>query len=276
MSVAVVGAGSNLGAREAAIRGAAALLDARDQISVIDISPLYETPPLGPPQGDYLNAAFRVETALTPPELLRALLRTERRLGRKRSADLRWGPRSIDLDLLWDARGPHVAPGLQVPHPELDQRSFALGPLLDVAPELGDRYADALEAAGGRPPEWGHDAIVRQRESTTGVEREVEAESLADACALAASFDWPSVRPWSTLHLRMEAQPERFAEALRQLFRSGFQVCRTTISHCSQSQWNAEFHGVHRGSPLEVDVRLQTTSASMRHTGVNLVTTPKR
>ena len=91
MSVVVVGVGSNLGAREALIRGAGALLSARGGIEVRGVSEIYETEPLGPPQPRYLNAAFRMEPTLAPAELLHVLLRTERRLGRRRVPDERWG-----------------------------------------------------------------------------------------------------------------------------------------------------------------------------------------
>ena len=135
MSTAVVGIGTNLGAREAAVRAARNLLDARRDVDVVGTSALYETEPLGPPQGRYLNAALRLETSLSPNELLSVLLRTERRLGRRRSSAERWGPRSVDLDLLWDERGMQESSTLRVPHPELVHRSFALAPWLDVAPE---------------------------------------------------------------------------------------------------------------------------------------------
>ena len=274
MNTVVIGVGSNLGAREAAIRGAGALLHARSDVVVVGMSPLYETPPLGPPQDDYLNAAFRLETTCTPVELLDVLLRTERRLGRKRSADQRWGPRSVDLDLLWDARGAHRSVGLEVPHAELERRAFALAPLLDVAPELGSRYAACLDRAGGRPPLCSRAAIIRDRAVRGAVERVVEADSWADACALAATFDALSGRPWSTRHLSLAPQPERFADALRDLGRDGFEVHRTTISHCSQSQWTVEFHGVHRGFSIDADVRLRTTSSDTRECCVELLRVP--
>lgn len=271
MSIVVIGAGSNLGAREAAIRSAGALLDARPEIDLLDVSPLYETRPLGPPQGDYLNAAFRIDTTLTPVELLQTVLRVERRLGRTRNATQRWGPRSIDLDLLWDARGAHASAELQVPHPELDKRSFALGPLLDVAPKLAPSYGAALEAAGGHPARWTRAAVVREYAALWRLEREVEADSVADACALSASFEVSRARPWSTRTIVMEPRPERFAEVLREVLRTGFSVCQTTISHCSQSQWVAEFHGFNRGYTVGADVRLQTTCGASRDWSAKLV-----
>lgn len=264
MSVVVVGVGTNLGAREAAVRAARDLLDARDEIQVIQTSALYETAPLGPPQGDYLNAALRLDTTLAPIDLLQVLLRTERRLGRMRSADQRWGPRSVDLDLLWDERGPHQSAALRVPHPELANRNFALAPLLDVASELEDSYGDALMRAGGPPPRWSRSAIVEREVSERGIEVEVEADSVADACALSVSLPSPRGRPWSTRHAAFDPSPERFAAVLRELFRTGFEAHCATLSHCSQSQWIAQFHGVNSGAPFAADVRLQTTSGGRR------------
>jgi len=264
MSVAIVGLGTNLGAREAAVLAARDLLAARPEIDVIETSPIYETQPLGPPQGDYLNAALRLETSLSPEALLEVLLRTERRLGRRRSADQRWGPRSIDLDLLWDERGPHESSALQVPHRELVHRSFALAPLLDVAPELAKVYGEALAQLGEAPPRWERAAIVRRDITDRGIQVDVEADSLADACALCTRAARPLGRPWSTRHVALEPSAEGFAEALRALSRTGFDLQFATLSHCSQSQWIAEFHGTNIGVSNAVDVRFGTTSGARR------------
>jgi len=258
MSVVVVGAGSNQGARESAIVSAATLLDARPGVDVVDVSVVYETPPLGPPQGDYLNAAFRLETNVTPPELLSTLLRIERRLSRRRRSDLRWGPRSIDLDLLWDSRGAFRSPELDVPHRELERRNFALAPLLDVVPELSTRYGEALEAAGGRPDVWAAAPIARET-SSSSFERRVDAACVVDACASSVRVPMPSARPWATRHVTIDASFEAFAQTVRRLFRTGFQSCCTSISHCSQSQWSVEFHGANHGVGVDADVRLERT-----------------
>ena len=102
----------------------------------VGASRLYETDPVGPPQPRYLNAALLVRTVEPPGALLTRLLRVERRLGRERRE--RWGPRTIDLDVLW-GRGLVVRePGLRVPHERLGERPFALIPLLDVSPEAAD------------------------------------------------------------------------------------------------------------------------------------------
>jgi 2-amino-4-hydroxy-6-hydroxymethyldihydropteridine diphosphokinase len=276
MSVVVVGAGSNLGARESAIVAAATLLDSRPGIDVVDVSPLYETPPLGPPQDDYLNGAFRLETTLAPPELLRTLLRVERRLGRRRRADLRWAPRSIDLDLLWDSRGAFQSDELDVPHRELERRSFALGPMLDVAPELDERYGPMLEAVGGRPARWANVPMAGEQSSTSSFERTVEAQSIIDACASSVRTAFTNARPWATRHVTIPATFEAFAKTVRLLFRDGFQCCCTTISHCSQSQWSVEFHGINRGASVDANVRLQTTLGDSRGVRVIFVVSAPR
>ena len=260
----VVGAGSNLGGRESAIRGAAALLDARPGIDVEEVSPIYETEPLGPPQPRYLNAAFRVCTALSPPALLHALLCTERRLGRRRSEAERWGPRSMDLDLLWDEAGAHDSPGLHIPHAELANRDFALAPLLDVMPELASKLGVHLERLGGPPSTWRRAAIVQAERSRAGFRVAVEADSLADACALSVALAEARGRPWSTRHVTIDASADALAAMLRHLLRTGFSTVRATVSHCSDAQWAVEFHGVNQGLPVDADVRLHTTSGARR------------
>ncbi|HEV8244125.1 MAG TPA: 2-amino-4-hydroxy-6-hydroxymethyldihydropteridine diphosphokinase [Polyangiaceae bacterium] len=127
----VVGLGANLGDRRQMLVRAVAGLQRLGR--VVGVSALYETEPVGPPQPHYLNAAVRLKTELTPPELLARLLELERELGRVRRE--RWGPRVLDLDLLWVADFACDSQGLTVPHPELEQRAFALLPLLDVAAE---------------------------------------------------------------------------------------------------------------------------------------------
>ncbi|MCB9660281.1 MAG: 2-amino-4-hydroxy-6-hydroxymethyldihydropteridine diphosphokinase [Sandaracinaceae bacterium] len=122
------------------------------------VSPVYETAPVGPPQPSFCNAAVRLRTPLEPLALLDALLHIERELGRDRARETRWGPRTLDLDvLLWPGRTVDE-PQLRVPHPRLRQRAFALAPLLDVlAADVRPRgLRHVLERdlllAGGRPP----------------------------------------------------------------------------------------------------------------------------
>ena len=130
MTVAYVGLGANLGDREGTIRAAVAQLP-----GVVAVSPLRETDPVGvTDQPQFLNGVAALETELTPRELLDVLLTVERRLGRERRE--RWGPRTIDLDLLLYGDEVIDEDGLTVPHPRLRERRFVLEPLADLAPKL--------------------------------------------------------------------------------------------------------------------------------------------
>jgi len=145
---AVIGLGSNLGDRKATLVRAAVAI--RSFMKVTRVSALYESEPVGPPQPDYLNAAIRGVHSGDPPSLLSALLDVERALGRLRRD--RWGPRVIDLDVLWISGVDVALPNLVVPHPRLTERRFALEPLLDVAeeaaePKSGRLYRAVLESA---------------------------------------------------------------------------------------------------------------------------------
>jgi 2-amino-4-hydroxy-6-hydroxymethyldihydropteridine diphosphokinase len=132
---AYVGLGSNLGDREAALEEAIALLRGHPDIEVVAVSTLRETEPWGPvEQPSYLNGAAAIDTRLQPRELLGVLLDVERRLGRVRVE--RFGPRTIDLDLLLYGDAVLDEPGLEVPHPRLHERAFALEPLRELDPQL--------------------------------------------------------------------------------------------------------------------------------------------
>ena len=129
MTKAYVGLGSNLGDREALISRAA------DAIGAARLSTIRETEPWGyEAQPPFLNAVAEVETLFEPRQLLDHLLEVERRLGRERVGP-RWGPRTIDLDLLLYGDLVVDEPGLQVPHPFLAQRLFVLEPLAELIPE---------------------------------------------------------------------------------------------------------------------------------------------
>jgi 2-amino-4-hydroxy-6-hydroxymethyldihydropteridine diphosphokinase len=133
---AYVGLGANLGDRKATIRRAVVLLDGADGIVVAAVSSLRETEPWGPvEQPRYLNGALALDTELGPRSLLDILLGVERRLGRIREDEERWGPRTIDLDLLLYGDLVLDEPALTVPHPRLHERRFALEPLAELAPD---------------------------------------------------------------------------------------------------------------------------------------------
>ena len=148
MARAFVGLGSNLGDRERMLNQALALLGER--VAVRAVSSFRETEPWGDvDQPRFLNAAAEVETELSPRALLDVLLDVERRLGRTRGGR-RYGPRTIDLDLLLYGDVVVDEPGLTVPHPHLHERRFVLEPLAEldadlVVPGLG-RVADLLSA----------------------------------------------------------------------------------------------------------------------------------
>jgi 2-amino-4-hydroxy-6-hydroxymethyldihydropteridine diphosphokinase len=134
-TTAFVGIGSNLGDRETNLRRAIELLSAEAGIEVVAVSEIRETEPVGPvEQGPFLNGAVQVETSLPPGELLERLLAVESRLGRVRAE--RWGPRTIDLDLLLYGGEKIDEPGLSVPHPRLHERRFVLEPLAHLDPGL--------------------------------------------------------------------------------------------------------------------------------------------
>jgi 2-amino-4-hydroxy-6-hydroxymethyldihydropteridine diphosphokinase len=131
---AFIGLGSNLGDRRAHLTAAVEGLELGHDVTAV--SPLYETAPVGGPegQGPYLNLVVELETADSPRRLLERCQALEDAAHRERT--VRWGPRTLDADVLW-VDGEHVdEPDLTVPHPRLWQRRFALAPLADLAPDL--------------------------------------------------------------------------------------------------------------------------------------------
>jgi 2-amino-4-hydroxy-6-hydroxymethyldihydropteridine diphosphokinase len=132
--------GSNLGDRLEHLREAVRLLDVTEGIDVVRSSRIYETEPVGPPQPAYLNAVIEVDTSRSPRELLGAGLAVEDALGRVRAE--RWGPRTMDVDVLTYDGLTVDEPDLQIPHPRMHERGFVLVP-------LGELEADPM-LPGGR------------------------------------------------------------------------------------------------------------------------------
>lgn len=127
---AYLGIGSNLGERLGYLQGAVDGLAATPGIDVVAVSPVYETDPIGPEQPDYLNAVVEVETRLTPRELLAACQRCEEEADRVRG--VRWGPRTLDVDIVLYGDETVDEPDLRIPHPRWRERDFVLAPLCDL------------------------------------------------------------------------------------------------------------------------------------------------
>lgn len=135
MTLAAISLGSNIGDRRAILREAAGRLADLGRLRAV--SPLYETDPVGPVnQEPFYNAVAVVETDLDPEDLVAVLLAIERQLGRVRGR--RWGPRTIDLDLILHGDTVVQAEAVSVPHPRYRERRFVLEPLVAVWPEARD------------------------------------------------------------------------------------------------------------------------------------------
>ena len=131
--IVYLGLGSNLGDRKANLGAAVQGLESVSRL--LATSPIYETPPWGyMDQPDFLNQVIRVETDLSPSELLVYLKALETRLGR--TATVRYGPRTIDIDVLFYDDLVLDEPGLTIPHPRIQGRAFVLVPLADLAPDM--------------------------------------------------------------------------------------------------------------------------------------------
>jgi 2-amino-4-hydroxy-6-hydroxymethyldihydropteridine diphosphokinase len=147
--IAFIGLGANLGERERTLRRAVEMLASEPGIAVLAVSRLRETAPIGyTEQPSFLNGAVQIETQLSARELLGRLLAIERELGRERGVGPRYGPRTVDLDLLLYGDETVDEPGLEVPHPRLAERRFVVEPLRELDPNLtlpdGRRVADLL------------------------------------------------------------------------------------------------------------------------------------
>lgn len=136
MTLACIGLGANLGDAAQTLRDAFQALAALPQTTLRARSQLYSTPAWGnQDQPAFVNAAAVLETTLPAPDLLVALLEIERRFGRVRDPAVHWGPRALDLDVLLYGEQIIDLPQLQVPHPYLHERGFALLPLAEIAPD---------------------------------------------------------------------------------------------------------------------------------------------
>ncbi|MDW5313494.1 2-amino-4-hydroxy-6-hydroxymethyldihydropteridine diphosphokinase [Rhizobium sp. PL01] len=159
--LATLGLGGNIGDPVALMARALVLLDARADCAVTDVSKLYRTPPWGKiDQAWFFNACAAVRTTLSPDDLLDACLSIELQMKRERVE--RWGPRTIDIDVLTYDNRAQQSQTLEIPHPRMTERGFVLKPLADFAPDLA--------IAGRTVADWLKDADV------TGIE-------IADTCS---------------------------------------------------------------------------------------------
>ncbi len=169
---AYVGLGSNLGDREANIRRALDELGRREGIALVNWAGMLETDPVGGPegQGPYLNFVAALDTTLTPRALLEVCMDIEHTLGRVR--DVRWWPRTIDIDILLYGDEVVWEPDLEIPHPRMHEREFVLSLLAEIAPDarhprLGKTVKELLDMLTSR---WGveRDACVRDARNPKG------------------------------------------------------------------------------------------------------------
>jgi len=132
---AILALGGNLGDVRASFTGARSMLDANPEIEVLASSPLYQSPPMGPQdQADYLNAVILIRTTLPPLPLLHLTQTIELHFGRKRDG-LRWGERTLDIDLIAYDDTQMQSHTLTLPHPGMQERMFVLQPMNDIRPD---------------------------------------------------------------------------------------------------------------------------------------------
>lgn len=156
MQTVYLGLGTNIGDRKRNLRAAIKAMAPGARVEAE--SRVYETPAWGyKDQPDFLNMVVKAETGLQPDDLLAYLKRIERRLGR--IATFRWGPRLIDIDILFYGDGVWNSSGLIIPHPRLHERAFVLVPMMDIAPDLVHpvlgqtirQLVGGIDASGVRP-----------------------------------------------------------------------------------------------------------------------------
>lgn len=154
----VIGLGGNVGTEAEIVARFGRAREALSALGAVRSAPLYRSAPIGPAQPAFLNTAVRVRAAdMQPAELIATTLEIERLLGRDREREARWGPRPVDLDILVWGQRRLATPELEVPHPRLAERRFALAPLVDLLgdvelPRIGSAAA-ALARVAAQPLE---------------------------------------------------------------------------------------------------------------------------
>ncbi|MFP7273235.1 2-amino-4-hydroxy-6-hydroxymethyldihydropteridine diphosphokinase [Bacillus safensis] len=165
-NTAYIALGSNIGKKETYLKEAVKKLHEHPEVQVELISSIYETVPVGyENQDDFLNMAVKITTSLRPEELLSLTQKIEQELGRTR--EVRWGPRTADLDILLYNRENIETEQLVVPHPRMYERLFVLVPMSEICPEIGEVQINAVTDQEG----------VSIWKKTCGVEEFVHTES---------------------------------------------------------------------------------------------------
>ncbi|CUB24031.1 2-amino-4-hydroxy-6-hydroxymethyldihydropteridinepyrophosphokinase [Bacillus safensis] len=165
-NTAYIALGSNIGKKETYLKEAVKKLQEHPEVQVALISSIYETTPVGyENQDDFLNMAVKITTSLRPEELLSLTQKIEQELGRTR--EVRWGPRTADLDILLYNRENIETEQLVVPHPRMYERLFVLVPMSEICPEIGEVQINAVTDQEG----------VSIWKKTCGVEEFVHTES---------------------------------------------------------------------------------------------------
>ncbi|WLP59777.1 2-amino-4-hydroxy-6-hydroxymethyldihydropteridine diphosphokinase [Bacillus pumilus] len=165
-NTAYIALGSNIGKKETYLKEAVKKLHKHPDVQVEQISSIYETTPVGyENQDDFLNMAVKISTSLRPNELLALTQKIEQELGRTR--EVRWGPRTADLDILLYNRENIETEQLVVPHPRMYERLFVLVPMSEICPEIGEVQINAVTDQEG----------VSIWKKTCGVEEFVHTES---------------------------------------------------------------------------------------------------
>ncbi len=145
MNEAFISIGSNIGERHQYLYEAIDALNSRTDTTVEKVSSIYETAPVGyTDQANFLNVVISIHTSLSAKHLLAACQHIEQELGRKRT--IRWGPRTVDLDILLYNQEKIITEHLIVPHPRMAERAFVLVPLLEIAPDIKDPVEGRLYA----------------------------------------------------------------------------------------------------------------------------------
>jgi 2-amino-4-hydroxy-6-hydroxymethyldihydropteridine diphosphokinase len=162
--IAYLGLGGNVGDVASSMQQALDRLNNYPECRITAVSRVYRTPPWGPVEQDwFLNACARIETRLSAEALLELVLETERSLGRIR--DKRWGPRTLDIDILLYGSVPVALDHLTIPHPRMTERAFVMVPLADIAGEV---------EIGGRTVGEYADSFSEEGLETTGIRLEIQ------------------------------------------------------------------------------------------------------